>query len=45
MVTHGYDRENAEKFYEYMKYQRANVTLGKSLSISTHPAAIESLRI
>ena len=29
MVTYNYDRDNAEKFYEYMKYQRATLTLGK----------------
>jgi hypothetical protein len=29
MQTYNYDRENAEKFFEYMKYKRANYTLGK----------------
>jgi hypothetical protein len=28
MQTYNYDRENAEKFFEYMKYKRANYTLG-----------------
>ena len=28
MDTYGYDRENAEKAFEYMKYKRANYTLG-----------------
>lgn len=27
-VTYGYDRDNAEKTYEYMKYQRAKLALG-----------------
>jgi hypothetical protein len=29
MATYNYDRENAEKAFEYMKYKRANYTLGK----------------
>ena len=29
MTTYNYDRENAEKAFEYMKYKRANITLGK----------------
>ncbi len=29
METYNYDRENAEKAFEYMKYKRANLTLGK----------------
>jgi len=28
MATYNYDRENAEKAYEYMKYKRANMLLG-----------------
>jgi hypothetical protein len=28
MVTYNYDRENAEKAFEYMKYKRANYSLG-----------------
>ena len=30
MATYNYDRTNAEKAFEYMKYKRANYTLGKS---------------
>jgi len=30
MATYNYDRDNAEKAFEYMKYKRANYTLGKS---------------
>lgn len=33
MATYGYDRENAEKAFEYMKYKRANYTLGKSRGV------------
>ena len=33
MVSYDYDRENAEKTYEYMKYKRAQYTLGKTLLI------------
>jgi hypothetical protein len=29
MKTYNYDRENSEKVYEYMKYKRAQYTLGK----------------
>jgi hypothetical protein len=29
MATYNYDRDNAEKAFEYMKYKRANYTLGK----------------
>ena len=29
METYNYDRENAEKAFEYMKYKRANLALGK----------------
>jgi hypothetical protein len=29
MATYNYDRENAEKAFEYMKYKRAAYTLGK----------------
>lgn len=32
MATYNYDRENAEKAFEYMKYKRANYTLGKQRS-------------
>jgi hypothetical protein len=28
MTTYNYDRTNAEKAYEYMKYKRASVLLG-----------------
>lgn len=28
MTTYNYDRDNAEKAYEYMKYKRANTLLG-----------------
>jgi len=28
MATYNYDRENAEKAYEYIKYKRAQYTLG-----------------
>jgi hypothetical protein len=28
METYNYDRENAEKAYEYLKYKRAQYTLG-----------------
>lgn len=31
MVSYDYDRDDAEKTYEYMKYKRAQYTLGKSL--------------
>jgi len=31
MYTYGYDRENAEKAYEYLKYKRAQFTLGINL--------------
>jgi hypothetical protein len=33
MATYNYDRENAEKAFEYMKYKRANYTLGKLLVV------------
>lgn len=28
MATYNYDRENAEKAFEYMKFKRAQYTLG-----------------
>jgi ABC-type microcin C transport system permease subunit YejB len=28
MTTYGYDRENAEKTYEYLKYKRMQYTVG-----------------
>jgi hypothetical protein len=28
MTTYNYDRENAEKAYEYLKYKRSQYTLG-----------------
>lgn len=31
MATYNYDRDNAEKAFEYMKYKRANYALGKIL--------------
>jgi hypothetical protein len=34
MSTYNYDRENAEKAFEYMKYMRANYTLGRSINLS-----------
>jgi hypothetical protein len=37
METYQYDRENAEKAFEYMKYKRANYTLGKSLAATKEP--------
>jgi hypothetical protein len=33
MATYNYDRDNAEKAFEYMKYKRANYTLGKPLRL------------
>ena len=32
MTTYNYDRENAEKSFEYMKYKRASYTFGKMIS-------------
>ena len=29
MATYNYDRDNAEKAFEYMKFKRANYSLGK----------------
>ena len=31
MTTYNYDRENAEKSFEYMKYKRASYTFGKMI--------------
>ena len=35
MATYNYDRENAEKAYEYIKYKRAQYTLG-NIEIINH---------
>lgn len=32
--TYGYDRDNAEKAFEYIKYQRAKYCLGNNLFLS-----------
>ena len=31
MTTYNYDRENAEKSFEYMKHKRASYTFGKMI--------------
>lgn len=33
MATYNFDRENAEKSYEYFKYKRAQYTLGIASSL------------
>ncbi len=40
METYGYDRENAEKAFEYMKYKRTHYTLGKCSSMRLRPSLI-----
>jgi hypothetical protein len=35
MATYQYDRENAEKAFEYIKYKRAQFTLGNNPSFES----------